>query len=191
VTGAATRSAAFPALLRSMPRIAPVSAGGTALALLSLLHLSAALPAPHPSRRPGQITTSFAVRSCLGTQALHLPASARLRGGDGEDGGEAPAGEGGKESQAEGGAPGQEGARAEEVGSAAAEDAEAGEAETAGDEVGEEGAEQAGDLQVRRAAFGIVTGSRSKVHRPRPRPASHAPQPARSPASQQPRPHYA
>ncbi|KAJ1489339.1 hypothetical protein T484DRAFT_1886018 [Baffinella frigidus] len=148
-----------------MPRLAPVAAATAALALLSLLHLSAALPAPHPSRRlPGRIATSLALRrSCPGTQALHLSAAARLRGGDGEDEGEAPAGEGGEESQAEGGAPGQEGAPVAE--GAVGEDAvaEAGEAETSGDAVVGGIVEPAGDLRVRRAAFGIVTGSRSKV----------------------------
>ena len=139
-----------------------------ALALLSLLHLSAALPAPHTSRRPGQIATTAARRACSGPPARHLSAVARLRGGDGEDEVEGPVGEGGKESQAKVGG-GEEGVA--EGGSAVAEDAvaETGQAESSGDELGGDGAEKGGDLVVRRAAFGIVYGSRSKVFRPAPR----------------------
>lgn len=178
-----------PSSAPNMPRLAPVAAATAALALLSLLHLSAALPAPHPSRRlPGRIATSLALRrSCPGTQALHLSAAARLRGGDGEDEGEAPAGEGGEESQAEGGAPGQEGAPVAE--GAVGEDAvaEAGEAETSGDAVVGGIVEPAGDLRVRRAAFGIVTGSRSKVPPWPSRGTRGDPEPAPRPARKQPR----
>jgi len=171
-----------------MPRLAPVAAVAAALALLSLLHLSAALPAPHTSRRPGQIATTAALsRSCLGPPALHLSAVARLRGGDGEDEVEGPVGEGGKESQAKVGG-GEEGVA--EGGSAVAEDAvaETGQAESSGDELGGDGAEQGGDLVVRRAAFGIVYGSRSKVFRPAPRiPLPSTSVKSREPAATRPR----